>query len=256
MNDANILYCRQHNILTHSQGFNLTVLFWYYNISMIPKFFTENKEDRIAFVEFIQHNKDTFEKLLDRKEEELKVESVKYTYPNNKNQSLKNTLAFSDKKNKFQHVKNTYNYFIEINVGDDPTIGELLYDLDTDEIQDDGFMEYPERRKQIKEFEKWLTTEDVQKAFAENKLKKSIKTHHIENLKDNLEALTIRPSGVLSEKDPGGLTYQKTLGKWEERSMSMHDKTNGVNVGGKKTKKNKKIKTKKYRKTRRTRYAK
>jgi hypothetical protein len=42
--------------------------------------------------------------------------------------------------------------------------------------------------------------------------------------------------GALSEKDPGGLTYQKTLGKWEGRSMSMHDKTNDINVGGKKTK--------------------
>jgi hypothetical protein len=153
---------------------------------MIPKFFTENKEDRIAFVEFIQHNKDIFEKLLDRKEEELKVDGLQYTYPNNKNQSLKDTLAFSEKKNKFQHVKNTYNYFIEINVGDDPVRGELLYDLDTDEIQGDGFMEHPERRKQIKEFEKWLHTEDVKKEFAKKTMKNSIKKHHIENLKDNL----------------------------------------------------------------------
>lgn len=248
-----ILYCRQRITLTHSQGFNLTVLFWYYNISMIPKFFTENKEDRIAFVEFIQHNKDTFEKLLDKKEKELEVERVKYTRPNNKNQSLEDTFAFSKKKNEFQHVKNTYNYFIEINVGDAPVRGELLYDLDTDEIQDDGFMEHTERRKQIKEFEKWLHTEDVKKEFAKKTMKNSIKKHHIENLKDNLEALTVRPPG---EKDPGGLTYQKTLGKWEERSMSMHDKTNGVKVGGKKTKKNKKIKTKKYRKTRRPHHVK
>ena len=235
-----ILYCRQHITLTHSQDFNLTVLFWYYNISMIPKFFTENKEDRIAFVEFIQHNKDIFEKLLDKKEEELKVDGLQYTYPNNKNQSLKDTLAFSDKKNKFQHVKNTYNYFIEINVGDDPVRGELLYDLDTDEIQGDGFMEHPERRKQIKEFEKWLHTEDVKKEFAKKTMKNSIKKHHIKNLKDNLEALTVRPMGALSEKDPGGLTYQKTLGKWEERSMSMHDKDINLQrfkVGGKKTKK-------------------
>jgi hypothetical protein len=226
---------------------------------MIPKFFTENKEDRIAFVEFIQHNKDIFEKLLDKKEEELKVDGLQYTYPNNKNQSLKDTLAFSEKKNKFQHVKNTYNYFIEINVGDDPDRGELLYDLDTDEIQGDGFMEHPERRKQIKEFEKWLHTEDVKKEFAKKTMKNSIKKHHIKNLKDNLEALTVRPMGALSEKDPGGLTYQKTLGKWEERSMSMHDKDINLQrfkVGGKKTKKNKKIKTKKYRKTGRTRYAK
>jgi hypothetical protein len=226
---------------------------------MIPKFFTENKEDRIAFVEFIQHNKDIFEKLLDKKEEELKVDGLQYTYPNNKNQSLKDTLAFSEKKNKFQHVKNTYNYFIEINVGDDPVRGELLYDLDTDEIQGDGFMEHPERRKQIKEFEKWLHTEDVKKEFAKKTMKNSIKKHHIKNLKDNLEALTVRPMGALSEKDPGGLTYQKTLGKWEERSMSMHDKDINLQrfkVGGKKTKKNKKIKTKKYRKTRRTQHVK
>jgi hypothetical protein len=226
---------------------------------MIPKFFTENKEDRIAFVEFIQHNKDIFEKLLDKKEEELKVDGLQYTYPNNKNQSLKDTLAFSEKKNKFQHVKNTYNYFIEINVGDDPDRGELLYDLDTDEIQGDGFMEHPERRKQIKEFEKWLHTEDVKKEFAKKTIKNSIKKHHIKNLKDNLEALTVRPMGALSEKDPGGLTYQKTLGKWEERSMSMHDKDINLQrfkVGGKKTKKNKKIKTKKYRKTRRTQHVK
>jgi hypothetical protein len=125
-----------------------------------------------------------------------------------------------------------------MNLGDDPVRGELLYDLDSDEIHNDGFMENPERRKQIKEFEEWLNTEPIEKELAKNKLKTSINERHIANLKDNLELLSVRPMGMLSRKDPGGLAYQKALGKWEGFAMAEHD-----NKGGKK--KRKKNKTKK-----------
>lgn len=220
---------------------------------MMSNFFTSNNEDRIAFVEFIQDNKDVLENLLNKQTQQLKVEDEKFKYPHNQKQKLTDTLAFSEKKRKFRHVENSFNYFITMNLGDDPVIGELLYDLDDDEIRDDGFMENPERRKQIKEFEKWLNTEDVKKVLAKNTLKKLIKKHHIQQLKENMDVLSVRPMGKLSEKDPGGLTFQKTLGKWEARTMATHDKR----VGGKKrfykdkVKITKKKNSKRYSKTRR-----
>ena len=220
---------------------------------MMSNFFTSNNEDRIAFVEFIQDNKDVLENLLNKQRQQLKVEDEKFKYPHNQKQKLTDTLLFSEKKRKFRHVENSFNYFITMNLGDDPVIGELLYDLDDDEIRDDGFMENPERRKQIKEFEKWLNTEDVKKVLAKNTLKKLIKKHHIQQLKENMDVLSVRPMGVLSEKDPGGITFQETLGKWEARTMATHDKR----VGGKKrickdkVKITKKKNSKRYSKTRR-----
>jgi hypothetical protein len=68
-----------------------------------------------------------------------------------------------------------------------------------------------------------------------------------------MDVLSVRPMGKLSEKDPGGLTFQKTFGKWEARTMATHDKR----VGGKKrfykdkVKITKKKNSKRYSKTRR-----
>ena len=63
--------------------------------------------------------------------------------------------------------------------------------------------------------------------MAKNKLKTSINETHIANLKDNLELLSLRPMGILSSKDPGGLAYQKALGKWEGFAMAEHDRKGG-----------------------------
>ena len=218
---------------------------------MIPAFFTDNNEDRIAFVEFIQNNRLILENLLEKQTEKMAIEGKKFKHPDNQKQKLTDTLAFSEKNRKFTQVKTTFNYFVDMNLGDDPVRGELLYDLDSDEIHNDGYMENPERRKQIREFEIWLNTEDVKKSLAIGKLNKSIKKHHIANLKENMADLSVRPFGILSKTDPGGLAYQKALGKWERNTMELHDKPNR---GGKKRtnfKKTKKNKTKKYRKTRR-----
>jgi hypothetical protein len=206
---------------------------------MILKFFTHNNEDRIRFVEFVQNNSDVLAKLVDREEKELEVEGEKFKHPHNQKQKLADTLAFSKKRKAFKDVEATYNYFMSLNLGDDPIRGELLYDLDSDEIQNDGFMEHPERRRQIKEFEKWLNSVHVKKELAKKTLQKTIKKHHIKKLKENLDILSVRPMGALSRKDPGGLTYQRTLGKWEGRTMATHDKKGGKN------------KTKRRRKTRR-----
>ena len=205
--------------------------------NMIPKFFTDNNEDRIEFVEFVQNNRDVLSKLVSREEKELEVEGEKFgrSQTKIKHQSLTDILAFQEKKRKFKNVETTYNYFMSLNLGDDPIRGELLYDLDSDEIQNDGFMEHPERRRQIREFEKWLNSAHVKKELAKKTLQKTIKKHHIKKLKENLDILSVRPMGALSRKDPGGLTYQRTLGKWEGRTMAMHDKKGGKN----KTKKNK-----------------
>jgi hypothetical protein len=144
-----------------------------------------------------------------------------------------------------------------MNLADDPTRNELLFDLDSDDIMNDGFMENPERRRQIEEFVKWLHTKTVKKEFAIKKLQTSIKNHHIAQLRENLDVLSVRPMGTLSENDPGGMTYQRTLGDWETKSMAEHDKRKDNKLGGKKgihqdkLKKTKKNKTKKYRKTRR-----
>jgi hypothetical protein len=135
---------------------------------MIPIFFTANNEDRIVFVQFVQDNKDILQKMLDEEGEKLKLEGEKFKRPHNQNQSLKDTLSFAKKNAEFNHVKTTYDYFIDMNLGDDPVRGELLYDLDSDEIHNDGFMENPERRKQIKEFEEWLNTEPIGKKQTEN----------------------------------------------------------------------------------------
>jgi hypothetical protein len=213
---------------------------------MIPKFFTHNNEDRIVFVEFIQNNGDILKPVLDEQIEDLEKEGEKFKHPHNQKQKLRDTIAFQEKRKQNKKVKTTYDYFINMNLGDDPMRGELLYDLDSDEIHDDGFMENKERRSQIREFEKWLNTKDVKKVLAKRKLRKSIKKHHIDKLKENLEVLSVRPMGALSEKDPGGLTYQKTLGKWEAMSMARHDKIKNSKLGGKKTNKRK---TKNYRKT-------
>jgi len=123
---------------------------------MIPRFFTNDTQDRVQFVEFIQNNRDVLEKMLDEENKRLKLEGE-----NIKRKSLTDILAFYEKMRKFKHVESTYNYFITMNLGDDPVMGELLYELDDDEIHNDGFMEYPERRKQIREFEEWLNTGDV-----------------------------------------------------------------------------------------------
>jgi hypothetical protein len=141
---------------------------------MMSNFFTSNNEDRIAFVEFIQDNKDVLENLLNKQTQQLKVEGEKFKREQVKikHQSLHDTLAFYEKERKFKHVENTFKYFVDMNLGDDPVRGELLYELDSDEIYDDGFMAYSERRKQIREFEKWLNAEDVKKELAKNTLKK------------------------------------------------------------------------------------
>lgn len=196
---------------------------------MIPKFFTDNNEDRIEFVEFVQNNRDVLSKLVDREEKELEVEGEKFgrSQTKIKHQSLTDILAFQEKKRKFKNVETTYNYFMSLNLGDDPIRGELLYNLDSDEIQNDGFMEHPERRRQIREFEKWLNSAHVKKELAKKTLQKIIKKHHIKKLKENLDILSVRPMGALSRKDPGGLTYQRTLGKWEGRTMATHDKKGG-----------------------------
>lgn len=216
---------------------------------MIPKFFTDNNEDRIEFVEFIQKNKHEIETALDNQEKELEVEGEKFKHPHNKNQKLADISAFSGKKTKFNHVKTTFRYFVDMNLGDDPVRGELLYELDDDEVRTDGFMENPERRKQIKEFEKWLNTGDVKKEFAKKTLKKTIKKHHIDMLKKNVSVLSARPMGTISEKDPGGRDYQRTLGKWENRSMAEHDKKKGGKKRSNKLKKTANKKGKLLRKT-------
>ena len=226
------------------------IIFTLQYISMIRNF----NVDRIIFVEFIQDNKDILESLLRKQEEQLEIEGEKFKSPHNQKQKLADTLAFSEKKRKFKHIENTFNYFINMNLGDDPDRGELLYDLDEDEIRDDGFMENHERRRQIREFEKWLNTEHVKKALAKKFLRTSI-IKNIENLKEKLDVLSVRPMGALSERDPGGLTYQKTLGKWERRTMATHDIKTSSKLGGKKTKKTKK-KRQKYRKTRRLKWKK
>jgi len=215
---------------------------------MIPNFFTENNEDRIKFVQFVQDNKDILQKILDEAGEKLKLEGEKFKRPHNQNQSLKDTLAFAKKNAKFNHVKTTYDYFTDMNLGDDPVRGELLYDLDSDEIHNDGFMKNPERRKQIREFEEWLNTENIQKELAVRTLNKSITPLHIANLKDNLESLSVRP---MDGKDPGGLAYQKAVGKWEGFAMAEHDKKGGK----KKRKKNRtKKKNRKIRRCKQTRH--
>jgi hypothetical protein len=206
---------------------------------MIPKFFTHNNEDRIGFVEFVQNNSDVLAKLVSREEKELEVEGEKFEHPHNQKQKLADILAFSKKRKAFKDIEVTYNYFISLNLGDDPVRGELLYDLDSDEIHGDGFLEHPERRRQIREFEKWLNSAHVKKELAKKTLQKTIKNSHIKNLKENLDILSARPMGVLSRTDPGGLDYQRTLGKWEGRTMATHDKKGGKN------------KTKRRRKTRR-----
>ncbi|MEI7488123.1 MAG: hypothetical protein WCJ72_12080 [Chryseobacterium sp.] len=223
---------------------------------MATNFFTDNNEDRIPFVEFIQRNKDILENLLNKQEEELNLEGAKFKRDQVKikPQTYKDITAFQEKDRKFKNAKTTFNYFIKMNLGDDPVREELLHDLDNDEEQDDGFMENPERREQIREFEKWLNTEDVKKVLATGTLNESITPLHIERLKENMAVLSARPIGTLSETDPGGLAYQKALGKWEGMTMEMHDKR----AGGKKRihkdklkKTKKKGKTKKYKKTRR-----
>ena len=243
------------------------------NISMIPRFFTNNIQDRIEFVEFIQNNSDVLEKILDNESRILNLEGEKFerSQVKLKPQSLTDILAFYEKRRKFEHVKTTYNYFIEMSLSDDPVIDELLYELDDDEIRDDGFMEYPERRKQIREFEEWLNTENVKKEIerelAKKILKRAINKERLDRLKENLDDLSVRPMGAFGEKDPGGLRYQKTLGEWEGRSMLLHDKKGGKRgKEGKRgkgtcrklsktkrcnTKKKKKKKKKKSRKTRR-----
>jgi len=208
---------------------------------MIPKFFTRNNEDRIRFVEFVQNNSDVLAKLVDREEKELEVEGEKFgrSQTKIKHQSLTDILAFQKKRKAFKDFKATYEYFMSLNLGDDPVRGELLYDLDSDEIHGDGFLEHPERRRQIREFEKWLNSAHVKKELAKKTLQKTIKNSHIKNLKENLDILSARPMGALSRTDPGGLDYQRTLGKWEGRTMATHDKKGGKN------------KTKRRRKTRR-----
>lgn len=219
---------------------------------MVPNF----DYDRIKFVEFIQDNQDILKNLLEKQSKELNLEGKKFEHPYNQTQKLKDILAFSKKNNEFTHVENTFTYFVKLNLGDDPVRGELLYDLDDDEIHDDGFMENPERKRQIGEFEKWLNTEDVTKVLAENKLGRTISKRHIDQLKDNLAILSVRPMGELSEKDPGGLSYQKALGKWEEMTMATYDKKAGGKLGRKKRNHKDKTKKKKTRKYRKTRYLK
>ena len=194
---------------------------------MIPKFFTDNNEDRIEFVEFIQKNEHEIKTALDNQEKELEVEGEKFKHPHNKNQKLADISAFSGKKTKFNHVKTTFHYFVDMRLGDGPVRGELLYELDDDEVRNDGFMENPERRKQIKEFEKWLNTGDVKKELAKKTLKRTIKNRHIDRLKENVSVLSALPPGVLSKKHPGGLDYQRTLGEWETGVMGKHDKKGG-----------------------------
>jgi hypothetical protein len=50
---------------------------------MIPIFFTENNEDRIIFVQFVQDNKDILQKMLDEEREKLKLEGEKFKRPHN-----------------------------------------------------------------------------------------------------------------------------------------------------------------------------
>ncbi len=220
---------------------------------MTPHFFTNNNEDRIKFVEFIQDNSNILENLLHKQKEQLEIEGEKFKHPHNQKQKLADMLAFSEKKKKFKNVETTFDYFVDMNLGDDPVRGELLYDLDDNEIRNDGFMENPERRRQIGEFEKWLNTEDVKKILTIGTLNKSITPLHIERLKDKLYVLSVRPMGVLSNRDPGGRTFQKTLGKWEGTTMATHDKIRNSGRGKKsnKLRKTKKIKKTKSRKTRR-----
>jgi hypothetical protein len=189
---------------------------------MIPRFFTDNKNDRIEFVKFIQDNNDIIKKLLDKTKYELEVEGKKIKSDQNVKYSVLND--FSTKKRKFTYIENTYYYFTDddFNLGDDPLQYELLIALDSDEIHDDGFMENPERKRQIKAFEEWLIK--IKDIFAKTKLNKLIKKLHIENLKENLGRLSVRPMGALGENDPGGLLYQKILGKWEGMTMETHDK--------------------------------
>jgi hypothetical protein len=219
---------------------------------MIPRFFTNDTQDRVQFVEFIQKNSDILEKILDNESRTLNLEGEKFkrSQVKIKPQSLTDTLAFYEKTRKFEHVKTTYNYFIEMSLRDDPVMGELLYELDDDEIRNDGFMEYPERRKQIREFEEWLNTENVKKKFerelAKKILKRSINKEHIDRLKENLDVLSVRP---MIGEDPGGLRYQKTLGEWEGRTMFLHDKKGGKK-SRRKLSKTKRRNTKKSRKHR------
>lgn len=222
---------------------------------MATTFFTDNNEDRIAFVEFIQANRDILQKLLNKQEEKTNLEGAKFKRDQVKikPQTYVDIIAFWEKERKFKNIKTTFNYFIGMNLGDDPVREELLNDLDDDELHGDGYMENPERRRQIRQFEQWLNTEDVKKVLAIGTLNESITPLHLERLKNNMAVLSVRPMGALSEKDPGGLSYQKTLGKWEGMTMEAHDKRAGGKKGfhkNKLKKTKKKSKTKKYRKTR------
>jgi hypothetical protein len=78
----------------------------------------------------------------------------------------------------------------------------------------------------------------------ENSKIQAIRTikNSIQHNKNNLLVRSVRKMGAFGPNDPGGIKFQDTLGKWENRNMESHDINVNVKVGGKRrrTKTNKK----------------
>jgi hypothetical protein len=192
---------------------------------MIPKFFTENNEDRIKFVKFIQNNKDIFDELLSEKC--IKENKLKKSFPR------------SDEK----HTCEGYWFFRNFPLGDDADVSSLTYDLD-----DFNHSGQTDIHILIHAFQRWLTVSEIQKLFNQkfnekilgeikekrDKMKSKRRTiERTSQIKEELADIDYVPED--RQNSVKGKAYRSTRDSFNERNR----------IGGKKNK------TKKYKKSRR-----